>query len=394
MTGIERLRELGSNYASNGDPVVRMVGHELCDIADQIEREHVSRMRVLSVVTEMERHVSGVEGAEDSPVARWASELREALDGEEHDLTDEDREAIAWVRDHGGLERVKGLLEWVVGHCSTRQQLDFDFWLSGRVMHELGFEEDMADRDEVERRLLARLMPEGMEWPRFEDGEPVRFGDEWGLGTGGTAIVGSVTLRDDSFALNASWYDMGERVKRPAPKVLDADGVEIREKRDVWWICEGDERGFHAERLRVETILPDGLVECSPYNGGTWVSLDPSELYVNKPVPASDGRPLREGEHVWHIETGAELVVKELPKPGEYQAVVVFAPPASHLTSFDPDRLTHERPAPKDTWERLEEDARNIRTAILDSDKLPFEVIDERALDLVRRAKALAERDA
>ena len=53
--------------------------------------------------------------------------------------------------------------------------------------------------------------------------------------------------------------------------------------------------------------------------------------------------------------------------------------------------LTHERP---DSWERLEEDARNIRAAMLDSDKLPFEVIDERALDIVRRAMALAERDA
>lgn len=28
--------------------------------------------------------------------------------------------------------------------------------------------------DEVEKRLV----PEGMEWPRFEDGEPVRIGDE------------------------------------------------------------------------------------------------------------------------------------------------------------------------------------------------------------------------
>ena len=71
---------------------------------------------------------------------------------------------------------------------------------------------------------------------------------------------------------------------------------------------------------------------------------DKSDLTYRAPVLAADGKPLREGEHVYHVETGAELVVKELPKPGEYQAVVVFAPPASHLTSFDPDRLTHERP--------------------------------------------------
>ena len=194
MTGNERLRDVAHVWNNA----------ELRSIADQIEREHVSRMRVLAVVTEMERHVSGVEGAEDSPVARWARELRRALKSDTSDVSDaqnpscaysseaasvtsdaqkvtredaedvsmsaydllpqDEREAIAWVREHGGLERVKGLLDWVVGHCSTRQQLDFDFWLSGRVMHELGFEEDVADRDEVERRLLARLMPEGMEF--------------------------------------------------------------------------------------------------------------------------------------------------------------------------------------------------------------------------------------
>lgn len=92
-------------------------------------------------------------------------------------------------------------------------------------------------------------------------------------------------------------------------------------------------------------------------------------------VIAADGLPLREGEHVYHVETGAELVVKELPKPGAYQAVVVFAPPASHLMMyFDPDRLTHERP---DSWERLEEEARSC-TCVME------------AIDLVRRARALA----
>lgn len=93
------------------------------------------------------------------------TEWREPVTMSAYDLLpDEDRKAIAWVREQGGLERVRDLLNWIIGHCSTRQQLDFDFWLSGRVMYELGFEEDMADRDEVERRLLARLMPAGMEY--------------------------------------------------------------------------------------------------------------------------------------------------------------------------------------------------------------------------------------
>ena len=129
MTGIEQLRKLGADAVRGGE-----LGRAICDIADQIERER-----------ECERDT----------IENLRLELGEA------------RDEAAWVRDHGGLERVKNLLDWVVGHCSTRQQLDFDFWLSGRVMHELGFEEDMADRDEVERRLRDRLMPDS--WERLEE---------------------------------------------------------------------------------------------------------------------------------------------------------------------------------------------------------------------------------
>lgn len=133
----------------------------------------------------------------------------------------------------------------------------------------------------------------------------------------------------------------------PDSKVLDADGSEIHEKRDVWWICEGDDRGVHAERLRVETICPDGLVECSPYNGGTWVCLEPSELYVNRPVPASDGKPLRDGETVWdkdgaELEVVAAKVLGDRPdrvnvvRKGDFMVHTVYA-----------GTLAHERPESK-----------------------------------------------
>lgn len=87
MTGIERLRKLSYTVCKTIGDMELYKGSGslwsiLADIAGQIEREHVSRMRVLAVITEMELHVSGVEGAEDSPVARWERELREALGGE------------------------------------------------------------------------------------------------------------------------------------------------------------------------------------------------------------------------------------------------------------------------------------------------------------------------
>ena len=219
-----------------------------------------------------------------------------------------------------------------------------------------GWSDAMAELDR-------RLMPEGYEWPRYESGGPLRYEDRY-VYDGREREVWHVDF--DSYGeptiLNKDGTrfhpDKGERVKRPAPKVLDADGAEILEKRDAWWICEGDERGVHAERLRVETICPNGLIECSPYNGGTWVYLEPSELYVNKPVPASDGKPLSEGETVWLNETGLK---SKLVDRGEPLKVVAFDKNGSvgvldrdgialGETSpwwFNPSCLTHERPESK-----------------------------------------------
>ena len=216
-------------------------------------------------------------------------------------LPQEDRDAIAWVRKHGGLDSVKKLLDWVVGHCSTRQQLDFDFWLSGRVMHELGFDEDMADRDEVGRRLLARLMPEGYEWPMV-DGKPVVIGERMrSCGIDDCKVVGidpgnsRLILASDNIEEGKATYftDFAEYCHRPAPKVLDADGAEIRVKETVFDKNTGEEL--------IVTGFEDGRVWCE------------------------------------HRMTDADA----LPVRG----------------MWSPDQLTHERP---DSWERLEEDAANL----------------------------------
>ena len=444
MTGIERLHE----FAAGISPVTSVCGVTktaydrkhmesigvrlrdfLTDIADQIERERACdgdtaeniRLIVGGVVDEMERHVLGHEGMGDSPVARWARELREALGGDGRDpaadvsmsaydlLPQEDRDAIAWVRDHGGLDYVKS--EWrsrvpydryerrrqrLLGHIA---ECETALGRRREIISELNHRASDLTRKNAELR--KRAMPEGFEWPCFESGEPVMLGDSvTEYVVGGELKVRSIEFRDGATYLREGFRTdgivivrPGERVKRPAPKVLDADGEEIREKRDVWWICEGDERGFHAERLRVETILPDGLVECSPYNGGTWVSLESSELYVNKPVPASDGRPLRDGETVWNVKTGERYVV------GAFAGgcVNVSDGRGGGLQLF-PSQLTHERP---DSFEQLEKDANDL---IYDigfhlGDYSPSDFnetgdsVQDRVRDLVRRAKKLKERD-
>ena len=322
MTGLDRLRELaddvtGSVWANTSSIYCKKYGLSVDDaggsfsdflrqIADQIEAE------------------------QDERVTRRL----------------EDREAAELVREHGGLDSVKKLLDWVVGHYSTRQQLDFDFWLSGRVMHELGFEEDMADRDEVERRLLARLMPEGMEWlveawPRFEDDGPVRLLDDFER-YGEENGVSIVTMyQDGSFALNCRAYSKGERVNRPAPKVLDADGVEIYKGRIAY--------GTRGRKYRVTELC----------------EYEPSIVHAQA---IDDG------------ELGDEFIAAN-----------------TGLNSYqlDASKLTHERP---DSFEQLEKDANDLIYDIgfhlgdySPSDfKEEGDSVQDRVRDLVLRAKALA----
>lgn len=108
----------------------------------------------------------------------------------------------------------------------------------------------IADRIDAERAL-----PDDMEWPRFEDGGLVRIGDELEF-EGKTMLVCDATFYADDWALWCDREDMsgrlygkyGERVKRPAPKVLDADGVPIKVGDTVYFV-DGDARPLTVERI-------------------------------------------------------------------------------------------------------------------------------------------------
>lgn len=94
----------------------------------------------------------------------------------------------------------------------------------------------IADRIDAERAL-----PADVEWPRFEDGGLVRIGDELEF-KGKTMLVCDVTFYADGWAIWCDREDMsgklygkyGERPARPAPEVLDADGVPIKVGDTVW----------------------------------------------------------------------------------------------------------------------------------------------------------------
>lgn len=197
---------------------------------------------------------------------------------------------------------------------------------------------NLSDR---ERRILDM-------WPRFEDGEPVMIGDEVD-GLGGEII--EVYIAEDvadiwnNFA-NHMHLSLGERVNRPAPKVLDADGVEIEAGDTVY--------GIGRTKHRFEVIDPH------------------------------------------HID----------PEVGEAFSVRCYDRDEHEQCHCKPKLLTHTRP---DSWERLTEDAAKNHVAYwgcgmstcaecpkLIDGKTPYErfgchhCLDAMRLDLIRRAKVLA----
>lgn len=72
-------------------------------------------------------------------------------------------------------------------------------------------------------------LPAGVIWPRFEDGELVKFGDDYVKKSGGVDELRHLSFYDDAVQLNCDdFIKYGEPVKRPEPEVLDADGVPIK----------------------------------------------------------------------------------------------------------------------------------------------------------------------
>ena len=329
MTGIDRLRTLAGAWDEWG------LGGALADVADQIEREQ-----------------------------------------------NEDAEAIAWVREHGGLAEVEK--EWNVRSNLKRsletaqakverQQRHIEF-VQGKCRERQGC---IVDLNNTIAEMRPRLMPEGMAWlveawPRFEDDSPVRLIDDFER-YGEESGVSAVTMyADGSFALNCRAYSKGERVNRPAPKVLDADSAEILVGDTVYHVKDGSEMtvcGIDGEWLVVSV---GGRVR--------------HDIVTHRaPVLAADGKPLLEGETVWDVDGRGPLAVWSLPEKSDMH--VSLKKDGTFYYRY-PEKLTHERPV-ADTWKRLEEDA--DRTASL------FDAFDADAsadiLDLVRRARALAERE-
>ncbi len=103
----------------------------------------------------------------------------------------------------------------------------------------------MAESADTDKRVLSEKERSILDmWPRFEDtGEPVMVGDKALSNKDEMFKVYRIQFIDGIWMLNDNpvlgHYKNGDcetRVERPAPEVLDADGVSIREGDTVWII--------------------------------------------------------------------------------------------------------------------------------------------------------------
>ena len=160
-----------------------------------------------------------------------------------------------------------------------------------------------------------RLMPEGYEWPRFEDESFVMLNDKWDC-NGRIVPVDGVAFKSGEAALVSGaaiqWKANGERFKRPEPKVVDADGVKIEV-----------------------------------------------------------------GDTVWHVRSGYKYKVKELPKPN-YDSNVVLVNEFGIIVGFYPESLMHEKPVFDVNGERIKVGHTvHVIDRSVNSD-VPFTVLDIR----------------
>ena len=327
MTGLERLRELARKMSDNNECALmqEIIGRS----ADGCVGRSCGECRGLAlgkIADQIER-----ETAHDpsKDVSMSAYDL----------LPEEDREAISLALDCGGAEEIK-----------------------------------------------KRLMPEGMEWPKV-DGKPVDFKTAYEPSLG---VLEAVSIYNNGACMVMGHDGIIKNVKEihaVTPKVLDADGVEIR---------VGDTVCGTRDMEPMKVVDTDShecgfkRIKCEKEGDGFWFYC-PDELTHKLPVLAADGRPLRVGETVYKFDDYRPYTLKRF----EGEHVYINAGGGSFDIWTYPDKIIHERP---ESWERLEEDA----------GKNPFDYCKDvghrldtcenseayKARDLVRRARALAERDA
>lgn len=352
----------------------------LLSLADELEGMDV-REGCRTCPADGTKDCRGDLSCEEAVARAVARRVREIVEHDECEVTtvsaydllpEDEREAIAWVREQGGLETVK---------ASVHQgAVEHGFLLKIAEMLGTSIYDGSDNADALLEKLSERLMPEGMEWPRFEEGEMLQWNDEYANGNGNASPLRHVRFYADGSTILGKGRTKvvlapGERVKRPAPKVVDADGAEIHAGDTVYSIETG------------ELVTVESIESGNPWFATTTGTLQHCSKFTHRaPVLAADGKPLRIGERAWNVHGGGPYEITGINHKTGHVGVKCNAHDGELVWGFPASELRHEQP---DTWERLKEDAENTAKLF---DKFDSDAAND-IRDLVRRAKKLAEKE-
>lgn len=240
----------------------------------------------------------------------------------------DDHEIAEWVRKNGGVESIENDLR-------TYMQIALSVTLA---LFKDACPTRIADKEEIKCELDKRLMPPGMEWPRYEDGSPVVLSE---------------------FDQNPETISCVAFVHHEAVADYDSPFVEINPV---------------PMKTSVTTIMNMGERVKSP---------------KQEPV-GDDGLPIRRDDEVWAAKDGnGPFKVVSIDIDAEFPITLKRVGSSFLMARCTPDELTHTKPEPPDSWEKLEKDIAEGLMSTSETDvNLEYE-----AHDLVRRAKALAARE-
>lgn len=270
----------------------------------------------------------------------YESDLAEILYGDPYKKVDE-RQAISEVFNR--LETEEKRSKFFNGWGGFDKFVRFFEGILGR------YAEDAKTLDELFDAIEQATLPQGCEWPKDRNGKSIKpnypvniYGEKmrivaishkdrlcirpWEKANGG----GGFWVKSSEVSLSPCGQETGAE-----KKVLDADGNRVHIG-DTVYATSDDATEFTVSGFRGGKVIVKRAGHASKEIYPWFITRHPFVL-------AADGKPLKVGQTVWNINNGMEFNVSRLPKPGEYQAVEVRHRNGSS-TSFDPCRLTHQRP--------------------------------------------------
>lgn len=192
----------------------------------------------------------------------------------------------------------------------------------------------LADRIENEYYLL----------PCDEEGKPWKYMDECVYGENTYSVVGVDNERNVCVFYEGEYkWVHASRIKRPAPPVLDADGVPCKVGDTVWSITDREH-----EPLRVKELAKDNKFKADGCPDTFYFIA--SSFTREQPVFDADGVRICKSDTVWDIDSGEELTVEDFPN--RKCGLVQCSGEDGDCDDHDAHNLTHQEP---DSLEKLQD---------------------------------------